>query len=248
MKEVIKDFIGKVLHMRTNKKLSKNAPINDCVILMSGPSNELDDFSEKKYDIAITSNLTDPKEFCKRVKSKNYIHCFSDPDIINSKDKRNKLLHILDFSKNRDDYILLVPFSFIKCKEIRKSFFLKSLMFYNTNNSFRENKGLLINNISFPNMNTIMLDCALPLASYLKANNIFISGFDANYGVGAKNYSKTNMTLEDNSEVLSGWNDIVKKNALILTTILEEINKNKVTYSNNSGFGKYLYEKLNNNW
>ncbi|EHZ2574229.1 hypothetical protein K5N30_003098 [Vibrio parahaemolyticus] len=246
MKKTIQDKIGILLHHFTNNKFKAKFNGGRAIILMSGPSNENDTYST--CDLAVTSNLTNPHDFTKRITSKEYIHCFSDPDIITNEEKEKIFLDILRFARERDNYTLLVPVTYLKFKVIRANFFSESINFYNTNNSFKNKAGLTINKTSFPNMNTILLDCALPFSSYIGINEVFVSGFDAHYGVGKKSYSSSNYEYNDKEKPVDNWKDIVKVNAVIMSKILKEINGTKINYSEKSGFGKYLNEKFDNNW
>ncbi len=241
---------GMFFHCISYRKVIKKCSFESALILMSGPSNDSDDLIKKYYDISVTSNLTNPEKFLNRVNSELYFHCFSDPSIISEEGKRKIFNDILDFSESCDHYYVLIPFNYIKDFKMFKLLFKKRVLIYNANMDYQLDLGLKINKYSYPNMNTILLDCALPWVSYLGTESVFVAGFDANYGTASnyKEYSSLNFGYTEKNNIKNGWSDEVKKNALIFTSLLEKMNRNKISYSHNSGFGKYINEKFNNNW
>ncbi|EMQ2878238.1 hypothetical protein V9N52_003549 [Vibrio navarrensis] len=248
MKNIILEIIGRILHYISYRKENKG-PVENALVLMSGPSNELDDFSDKLYSVSIASNLTSPEGFKNKVKSKIYYHCFSDPSILTDQNKFKIFGDIIKYAKENDDYKILLPIQYLKNIKIYKIIFNRNVIFYNQNMSYQKKQGIRFDKYTYPNMNTILLDCALPWVSFLGAKNIFVSGFDANYGNdNSKKYSNINLTHIEENTNRSLWSDEVKFNAQVMTKLIEKTNGCKVNFSINSGFWKYMNENTNCYW
>lgn len=249
MKNFLLNILGLFLHSLSLKRFNITKSHSSGLVLMAGPSADLDDLSSESYSVSITSNLMNPLNHIERVNSNQYFHCFSDPSIITHTEKFQCFKSIIEFSETRNDYFILIPVQYFKSKYVLSLFFNKKVYFYNQNNSYQKKQGLKISKYSFPNMDTILLDCAIPWLSYIGVKDIFISGFDANYGnENIKKYTSSNYSVVDDGLVKSCWAGNVRFNAYLITELLKRVNNSNITFSKKSGFWKHLNEKINSNW
>lgn len=242
-------FVGKIFHKKaySNFKAAYGNNLKSGMILMSGPSVELDEFNEK-YNIAVCSNLTNPQKFIDKIQADVYVHCFSDPTIITNKDKYILFEKILEFSKINKDYYVLVPVQYLKYVLKLSLFPSKKMMIYNQSTSYRDNKELSFNKLMYQNLSSIYLDCALPWVSFVGCETVFVSGFDAFYG---KSKNKKYSTINDQFDEVNNnpdWTELVRSNAMLLESMVTNITGIKVSHSVNSGYWKYKNEKSHINW
>lgn len=246
IKNFLLALIGSTLHRLLYKRLPRS--IKSSLIMMGGPSANKDVIAyQKHWDIAVASNLIDPVYFMKKVDASFYIHCFSDPSFLQNKIKFKKFKLIV--SRNAgSNYLIVVPVQYIKSIWVLGKFFQGKISFYNANHTYHS-KGFHIDKFSFPNMQTILLDCALPLMLYAEAKKIYITGFDADYGNGeVKQYSDGVMSGSENESVKQNWAEHATKNALMMCILSKNFycNQVQVNFSKCSGFYKKYRNWLDN--
>lgn len=241
MKYVLLNVIGKILHKLVYKSLPVN--IENVFVMMGGPSLDSEDDSlSKKWSLSITANLADPSVHMNKVNASLYAHCFSDPSILSDKGKFCSFKKIVNFSR-RNPYLVLVPSTYLKSWFVFVAMLKGEVKIYNQNYSF-QNKGIVFEKYSYPNMKTIFLDCALPLAVYSGAKSIYVSGFDANYGSAkSKLYSTSVMPGSIFEEVDSRWSDVVRNNTELIVAIVEGFSDTRISFSRYSGFYQYQQKR-----
>lgn len=236
-------IIGRFFHFFSYFILKKRFNNNESgFVLMGGPSSDLYCTSEE-YDVAIASNLTDPIAFIKKVKSGSYFHCFSDPSILSVRAKREMFNEIVNYSKKDDRYVVLIPVQYIKDLSILKLAFQRRVFIYNQNSLWRQRASFHLSKYSYPNMSTILLDCALPWLVFNRVEKIDVIGFDADYGVEShKKYSSANISYEEElgENTRDGWSKLVVKNANLYIELLSLVSDTKIRFDPNSGYGKNL--------
>ena len=243
MKGVLLNVVGKILHKFVYKSLPSN--IENVFIMMGGPSLDSEKESlSKKWSLSITANLTDPSVHMNRVNASLYVHCFSDPSILSNKGKFSSFKKIVRFSR-RHQYLILVPTNYLKSWFVFVAMLKGEVKIYNQNYSF-QNNGIVFEKYSYPNMNTIFLDCALPLAVYSGAKSIYVSGFDANYGIATSKQYSTSVMPGSMLEVIdNSWSDVVQNNAELIITIVKAFSDTDIVFSHHSGFYRFLEKRGN---
>lgn len=210
------------------------------VILMGGPSVDETEF-DSTYDCSITSNLTNPELHCSLISADAYFHCFSDPSIIENRDKREIFRKILLFSAKNRNYRAIIPIQYIQYVGMWGDYFRARVLVYNQYSVWVDKQKFCLSRFAFPNMKTIFLDCALPWALYLGAKNVFVAGFDANYGQGAnKSYASVSSGyVEKNVASGNSWGHDVIKNADMYLQLVQSWSDCEIAFAKNSGYAKY---------
>ncbi|QFS84836.1 hypothetical protein [Roseivivax sp. THAF197b] len=214
-------------------------------VLMSGPSLNKHKLSKLEAETVAISNTFDACAL-KTKKLKSVYYFISDPDMFQNLQKVGIIEKNISILKK--EIILVIPRRFLLKRKFFRVFLKLAihkgrLSLYKADDKSYKSLSYTFSKTSFPNLQTVLLDAAIPTLIHKGYKDITVYGTDLNYGNSdKKSYGLTSQSLQEKNEIKdqSEWREFVISGIIFYISLAKRHYGAKIYFDRDSGAGRIL--------